>query len=210
MAARYELDQNSFIHVQRTMDNIEGDMSLMNEAELIRHNRYSDNKKRKEFLAGRTLIKTEMSTLLGIKPTEVVISLSENGKPYCQQEGENPVHFNLSHGSGHFVIAFSLHPIGVDLEKKREVSFEEMQPILSKLESQQLAELSDKDRSRAILSLFTTKEAFIKSTDKKYGLDEIGFSLSEGYWKLKSPEVKCTFQHIEHKELIIAVSVYLG
>lgn len=210
MAALYELHQSSFIHIQKQLDQIDPDIKLLDGAELERHKRFLDERKKNEFLVGRCFIKRELASLLGIMPDEVALSLSANGKPQYVREGEEQVHFNLSHGSGHFVLGFSLNPIGVDLEKKREVSLEVMQPILSDLEAKALANVPDELRSRSILSLFTIKEAFIKSTDKKYGLDEISFDLKDGYWQLISPQVNCSLQHIEHKELIIAVSVYSG
>ncbi|MBL4577155.1 MAG: 4-phosphopantetheinyl transferase family protein, partial [Flavobacteriales bacterium] len=66
------------------------------------------------------------------------------------------------------------------------------------------------DRSDLGLKLFTAKEAFIKATDKQYGLDEIEFVLVEGSWSLQLPKRNCTLEHIIHEDIVIAISVLLG
>ena len=209
MASLADIHGVPFILIQKRQEEIVPDLSFLDEAELLRHNRYLDNRKKQECLAGRSFLKQELGQVLGKAPASISLSISENGKPYYKDEGEKQVHFNLSHGGGYFVLGLSLNPIGVDLEKKREVSFEGMQPILGDMEAAQLAEISDGERSAQILNLFTAKEAFIKATDKRYGLDEIGFSYSNGSWKLLSPECKVQFEYVGHNELVIAVSVDL-
>ena len=209
MASLADIQGVPFILIQKRQEGIVPDLSFLDEAELLRHHRYLDNRKKQEFLAGRSFLKQELGEVLGKAPASISLSISENGKPYYKEEGEKQVHFNLSHGGGYFVLGLSHNPIGVDLEKKREVSFEVMQPILGDIEAAQLAEIPAGQRSAQILNLFTAKEAFIKATDKRYGLDEIGFSYSNGSWKLISPECKVQFEYVEHNELVIAVSVDL-
>ena len=184
-------------------------MSLLDKTELNRFNDYLRDDKKTEFLAGRCLIKQELGDLHDKAPNSISLSITENGKPYCKEEGDSPIHFNLSHGNGYFILALSKNPIGVDLEKKRTISFGAMAPILSDSETRQLAAFPEEDRSAQILNLFTAKEAFIKATDKRYGLDKINFSLIDGEWKLVSPDCDNVIEHINHAEFVIAVSVDL-
>ena len=205
-----QLHAAPYVLIQKRQDEITADLNLLDVVELERYHRYIDVKKREEFLIGRSLIKTEIAEVFNIAPTAIILSLSDNGKPLFEQEGGEQVHFNLSHSSRYFVLALSLKPIGVDLEKKREVSVESMLPILSDSEARKLTEIPDKDRSAQVLNLFTAKEAFIKATDKKYGLDEINFDYSGGFWKLASPQCNCLIQHIKHQQFVIAISIVLG
>ena len=210
MASISDIQGAPFTLIQKSQEDIDLDLSLLDEKELARYNRYLNTNKRDEFLAGRCLIKRELAETLGTAPADIILSISDNGKPYYQKAGNEQIHFNLSHGSGFYILALSSNPIGVDLEKKREVSFDVMQPILADQEAAQLAKLPDGERSDQILKLFTAKEAFIKATDKRYGLDEITFTLSNGSWNLTSPECKVEFHHVDHENLEIAISIDLG
>jgi 4'-phosphopantetheinyl transferase len=209
MASLADIQGAPFILIQKRQEDIVSDVNLLDEDELVRHGRYLDNRKKLEFLAGRSFLKQELGEIHGKGPASISLSISDNGKPFYMNKGEKQVHFNLSHGGGYFVLGFSFSPIGVDLEKKRELSLQDIQPIFGDREAAQLAEIPDGERSIQILNLFTAKEAFIKATDKRYGLNEIGFSHSNGSWKLISPECKVQFEYVEHNDLVIAVSVDL-
>lgn len=209
MALLTELRSQPYILIQNELNEISVDMNMLSETELARHDRFIDVKKRAEFLAGRCMIKQVLGKVLGKAPETIVLPLTNNGKPYCEQEGEEQVHFNLAHGSGYFVLALSLNSIGVDIERKREMVLDVMQPILSALEAGLVSELPIAEQSEQILKLFTAKEAFIKATDKKYGLDEIEFLLQDSEWVLRSPEHDVSIEHIENREILIAISVDL-
>ncbi len=210
MASLADIHGAPFILIEKRQEEIVPDLELLDEAELQRHSRYLDNRKKQEFLAGRSFLKQELAGILGKAPASISLSISDNGKPFYDLEEGKQVHFNLSHGGGYFLLGLSFSPIGVDLEKKREVSFEVMQPILGDGEALQLAEIPDGERSGQLLNLFTAKEAFIKATDKRYGLSEIGFSYSNGSWKLTSPKCTVYFESVDHTELVIAVCVDQG
>jgi len=207
MASLADINSAPFILIEKRQEEIVPDLKLLDEAELQRHSRFLDTRKKQEFLAGRSFLKQELAEMLGEAPASILLSISDNGKPFYDMEEGKQVHFNLSHGDGCFLLGLSFSPIGVDLEKKREVSFEVMQPILGEGEVLQLIKIPDTDRSVQLLKLFTAKEAFIKATDKRYGLNEIGFTYSNGSWMLTSPKCKMYFESVEHTELVIAVCI---
>jgi len=202
-----ELRTEPYVLIQKRQEEIVTNINLLDEAELVRHHRYLDSRKKMEFLSGRCLVKRELAEALGKTPSSVSLSLSENGKPFYKQEDNKPIYFNLSHGSGYYVLAISLSPVGVDVEEKRDLDFEIMRPIFSDSEVEQLETIPKEELSDQGLKLFTAKEAFIKATDKQYGLDEIEFGLVKGSWSLQFPKRNCIIEHIIDNDLVIAISV---
>lgn len=65
------------------------------------------------FLAARTGVRLALARYTGIPAEKLVLAADENGKPHSVDTG---VHFNLSHSRDVVVAAFSLSPVGVDIE----------------------------------------------------------------------------------------------
>ena len=114
-------------------------------------------------------------------------------------------HFNLAHSNGVLVMAFSKFPIGVDIEFQKDVSTESLQPFLSDQERYILDNQTGTEQKESLIHLFTMKEAFIKATDKKCGLDLISFNWNQGGWELQQPMVNCSFFVQQNKAHVISV-----
>lgn len=87
------------------------------------------------------------------------------GKPFL----ENQKHFNISHSHGVIVVAVSDDEIGVDIEKKKEISNALANQICS---NEELEQIGNKDnKNQEIIKLWTKKESLIKLEGKTIGTD---------------------------------------
>ncbi len=73
---------------------------------------------RRYFLAGRALLRSSLAYCLGIRPCDVDLGYSPNGKPYISGTWEGTrLSFNVSHAGGWALIALSSEgDVGVDIE----------------------------------------------------------------------------------------------
>ncbi len=78
------------------------------------------------------------------------VALSENGKPYLR---DNELHFNLSHSGELAICAISENPVGVDIEKIREVDLKLTEKVFGKKEKMSLEDF---------FKMWTRKESFLK------------------------------------------------
>lgn len=76
------------------------------------------------------------------------ICYTKNGKPYLKN---NKVYFNISNDNQYFIIAFSKHPIGIDIQFYKKIN-KEFKKILN------ICEYDDKK----CIEIFSLKEAIIK------------------------------------------------
>lgn len=196
---------DEYILLQKNQEDISVDIELLDEQELHRHDRYLDPDKKAEFLAGRCFLKKELSQMVQMPPQDIRVSLSSNGKPFFSAPGIKYPYFNLSHSRGVLVIAFSKFPVGVDLEYQRDVSMEALQPFLSDQELSVLNDQTGAEQQQSLINLFTMKEAFVKATDKKWGLDVISFDWIQNGWQLNQPLVNCSFFVNKNKEHVTSI-----
>ncbi|BDD04920.1 4'-phosphopantetheinyl transferase family protein [Aureibacter tunicatorum] len=179
---------------------IEGNYELLDGEERSRYERYLSKDKKEEFLKGRAFLKNNLAESLGLSAKSISFSYTKNGKPYLSEiYSPHICHFNLSHTKDYFLLAISTKPIGVDIETLRSVEMDEMIHFLSPQELKSLKSISyEKDRIIQLYKLFTSKEAFIKATDKKYPLEQISFKWSKlnTQWELDSPQVDCQFHSL--------------
>ncbi len=206
---------DDYILLRKKLDEIPVDITLLDKGELSRYDRLIDPSKKLEFLAGRCFLKREIATMVDKAPEKIQISLSENGKPYIESAGSDVYrmkfpHFNLSHDEGTIVIVFSKFPVGVDLEEKRVLSADTLRPFFSSRELDILNNMDGNEQQRSLLHLFTMKEAFIKATDKKWGLDVISFDWLQNSWQLQQPSVNCEFHLVENEEFTTSICLVTG
>ena len=196
---------DEYILLQKQQEDISVDIGLLDEEELHRYNRYIDSSKKAEFLAGRCLLKQELSMMSQMAPKDICVSLSANGKPYYKGSKMEYPHFNLAHSNGVLAMTFSKFPIGVDIEYQKDVSTESLHPFLSDQERYILDNQTGTEQKESLIHLFTMKEAFIKASDKKWGLDLISFNWNQGGWQLQQPMVNCSFFVQQNKAHVISV-----
>ena len=103
---------------------------------------------------------------LGITENGVIYGFSENGKPYAENFPD--VHFSISHTNNLSLVAFCDKEIGIDCENtQRDISTDILSRYFSKEEVSAF--------STSAITLWVTKEAFVKYTGKGFamGRDEI-------------------------------------
>jgi 4'-phosphopantetheinyl transferase len=154
--------------------------------ESVRLGRFHFEVHRREFLYGRALTRFVLSHYLEVGPGEVRFSKSEFGKP--RVDGNDFIHFNLSHSRGISVLALSLTgPVGVDLEKidtaNDGVGIAER--YFSRAELRYLLQLSADRRPDMFFALWALKESFIKATGKGLSLPLADFTC-----EIRRPDLK--------------------
>lgn len=110
-------------------------------------------------LTATKTVKAIASKMLGVSREKLSILKGKNGKPYFAQYPK--LHFNVSHSENGIAIAFSSNPIGIDIEKIREINLKTAERFFTKKETDYIygAPLNS---HRRFLEIWTKKEAFIK------------------------------------------------
>lgn len=130
--------------------------------------RYEDDKKC--CIAADMLIRKALSERLDIPPEDVIYSVSDNGKPYFEN---NACYFSVAHSGKYAVVAVNKsNPVGVDIEKIRPVKTSVMRHIFSEGDkSFVLGEsgaydgvIEDREALIRFFKVWTYKEAYVKTT----------------------------------------------
>jgi 4'-phosphopantetheinyl transferase len=141
---------------------VEREAQALSPEERERAGRFRFARDRDRFVLGRSFLRTLLGTYTGEEPARVRLESMEAGKPFLA--GREDVHFNLSHCEDRGVLAVANRPVGVDLERVREVA--EADAIAARLfgdsEVDALRAFPSSERSEAFLRCWTRKEAFVK------------------------------------------------
>lgn len=101
------------------------------------------------------------------------------GKPFFSDYPQ--IHFNISHCNGMAVCALARQEVGIDVEKRRQVSLALVKKALTEQEREELQNYSEKDFEMGFLQYWTLKESFIKAIGKglSFPLNKIEFYLEK-------------------------------
>ncbi|HHZ65060.1 MAG TPA: 4'-phosphopantetheinyl transferase superfamily protein [Flavobacteriales bacterium] len=191
------MSSDKYLLLKKNISDISTDLTVLDKAERSRYDRLLDDAKKLEFLAGRSFLKKELAKMAHLTAGEIKISITPQGKPfYSSSEFEYP-HFSISHSGGAVVLAFAKIPVGVDLESGVNLRLASLKPIFTDREFSVLQDMPQAEQQKELVRLFTMKEAFIKATDKKWGLDQIYFEWIQDQWRLTKPAVDCFFNFEE-------------
>jgi 4'-phosphopantetheinyl transferase len=117
-----------------------------------------------ETLAGEKLTREILIKKYNCPPGEKLIFLDNFKKPYCPLLSQS--FFNISHSDRWVVVAFSIVPIGIDLQKIKQIPEKIMNQIVirffSSSEKIQYFNLDRPMRKKFFFTLWTIKESFIK------------------------------------------------
>jgi len=120
---------------------------------------------RDRYIVGRATLRALLGARLGVAAHEVVIARGGRGRPFAMNAGS--LDFNVSHTDGIALIGMTTNGrIGVDIEhRERQLNVEGVaRKFMSTLEQAYLAGLDHDARRRALLRLWTCKEAMSKAT----------------------------------------------
>lgn len=159
---------------------------LLDEAERTRARRFYFTRHRERYVVGRGVLRLLLGQYLGRPPATLTFAYGEQGKPYLPDlPPDLPLTFNVSHGGGHALMAFSLgRALGVDLEEIRpdRATSEITQRFFAPEEVEAFLAVPEADRVAAFYNAWTRKEAYIKANGKglTLGLSNFCVSLAPG------------------------------
>ncbi|GFN32185.1 4'-phosphopantetheinyl transferase family protein [Paenibacillus xylaniclasticus] len=143
-------------------------LHLLDEEEKGVYASYLVESKKLEFIIGRILIKTVMSTSMGCRPEEIVLKKNAYGKPFVEGAKMN---FNVSHTSGIVACAFSKWPIGLDVERMVPPPYMVMDKAFVSDEMDYVdRQPTEQLKREAFYSIWTRKEAILKALGKGFAI----------------------------------------
>lgn len=139
---------------------------LLDQNEKQRYQFFKSNDKKREFLAGRLLLKVSLAYYLDRPFNRIKLATTPQGKPYLGGDSdlEKRIRFNLSHSHGLVVCVFGLdREMGIDVERMDGRIDDVSESLFSPGERRALAETVDEERRRLAYQIWTRKEAWIKA-----------------------------------------------
>ena len=148
-------------------------------AELETAARYRHEGRRRQFWAGRLLVRAVLSRALRCAPAQVPIALGTYGKPAVAGSAWQ---FNLAHTAHWLSVVSAPHgALGLDIETHdRAINVQELSDIvLHPREREMLAQLSEPARRQTFVQLWAAKEAYVKAIGRgiAYGLAKLEVDL---------------------------------
>jgi|GEM_PF-1950433 len=107
----------------------------------------------------RALLRVKLAGL--IKWDDVLFHKDQYGK--LQLFHQRNIHFNVSHSNEWSVLAISDKPVGVDIEKEREINVDELSSFFTPQEREYIIEGKTESRRARFFEIWTLKESFIKA-----------------------------------------------
>lgn len=158
--------------------------SLLSADEVSRANRFKVDRKYREYIISRGLLRRVLGNTLNRDPATLVFAYTEHDQPVLASSRNGPpVCFNVSHSHELTLIALTLkNPIGIDVEYVRHnVEFKKLaKRFFSIQEARDLETYTDIGVPQAFFSCWTRKEAFVKALGDgiAFGLNEFSVSVS--------------------------------
>lgn len=160
---------------------------------------------RGRFVASRLLLKHLVAAVSDTTAEAVCLAYESGGRPYAVRPGGYRVEISLSHTGDLLVAGVSRRGrIGVDVEAAgRPMRYDDVGPRLcAPAERAALAGLAEPERERALLRLWTLKEAYTKALGRgmRLAFAEFEFEamVSRGGWRFMVSEVSGDEKEIGH------------
>lgn len=144
-------------------------LSLLDEVERGRHDRYIRAEDRARFRTARALAKNLLARRVGVQPGDIRLdSTCECGQPHGKPRlVGSGLELSISHSGDWIVVAVTAgSPVGVDVERSPTGTMAGgmLEATLSPRELASLRSLSEAGRDEAFLAYWTRKEALLKAT----------------------------------------------
>ncbi|MBV9353910.1 MAG: 4'-phosphopantetheinyl transferase superfamily protein [Chloroflexi bacterium] len=149
--------------LDRTPAELRGLAGLLSRDERERAERFVFQGDRDRFIAAHGFVRSVLGATLGVDPGAIVFGTEPQGKPFLI--GTSGLHFNLSHSAGFALCAVAWErALGVDVEAESPSGGLEgvIDRVCSRAERESLCQLDPAERRRAVLQLWTRKEAYVK------------------------------------------------
>ena len=137
--------------------------SSLTDEERSRAERYRVASARCQFVMARATLRRILGAHLGVPPRHVPIGHTGAGKPVV---AGGDLHFNVTHTDGLALIAMARQPVGIDVERVREIADPEglVRRFFSPHEREAFLALPDALRPAGFFRGWTCKEALIKAS----------------------------------------------
>jgi 4'-phosphopantetheinyl transferase len=142
----------------------EKSLAILTEAERLRASRFRNPDDTHRWVSFRSQVRTILGRALDLDPSEVALTLSENGKPLLEAP-HNHLHFILSHTENLALLALSEDgPVGIDLEPlSRARDLLDCESTFCHPEEIARLPIQPDLRARMLLEIWTSKEAVLKA-----------------------------------------------
>ena len=115
-------------------------------------------KNKKLSVAGESLVKKAIAQEFDIDKNDIILCRNENGKPYTE---DVKVEFSISHSKDIVVCAISDAPVGIDIEKIRDVNLNVAKRLFTPDEQEYVFQ-NDNFSKQRFFEIWTKKEAYVK------------------------------------------------
>jgi 4'-phosphopantetheinyl transferase len=160
--------------------------SLLSADEQARMRRFHSDRRRRQYLVSRALLRTSLSSYHAVEPAAWRFEKNGYGKPEISHpDASLPIRFNLSHADGLSVCAIANgREIGVDIEdcyRATRASLLDLGRYFSTQEAMVLRALPKDQLADRFFDYWTLKEAYIKARGAGFAipLDTFSFSFME-------------------------------
>jgi 4'-phosphopantetheinyl transferase len=124
------------------------------------------------------LVRSLICRTLNVKNKDIILLKNEYGKPFLKDFPE--FHFNISHTRNALAVAVSGEPIGVDIERIREVNLNISKRVFTENERSYVFE-EESGKELRFFNIWTKKEAVAKRAGKGLSMNFKSFDvLSDG------------------------------
>ena len=157
-------------------------LAILSDGERKRADAFKFPRDRRRYIVARAQLRRILGSYTGAPSPELDLRVADNGKPFLYAT-EGAPHFNVSHSEDQVLFAFSPDgPVGVDLEDlSHESRLQEISGhFCSTKERSCIDDLPQSQRNRALLRIWTAKEAFLKATGHGLYVDPTRLTASDG------------------------------
>ncbi len=142
---------------------VERALRVLSAEERARADRFHFPRDRRRFALGRASLRMLLARYTGAEPDRIVLHVGPAGKPFLADRAD--LHFNLSHCEDRGVLAVAVSPVGVDLEKIRDIpeALVIAEHFFTPSEIGALRAFPETERPDAFLRCWTRKEAYVKA-----------------------------------------------
>jgi 4'-phosphopantetheinyl transferase len=171
-------------HLEQPPEVLQRFLRTLDTDEQTRASRFHFEKHRRQFIAGRGILRSLLGRYLQVKPEEVRFAYGAYGKPTLDAAHHaGALQFNASHSHELAVYAFAQdHDVGIDVEYMKEdfATQEIAERFFSKYEVQVLSTLPREEQAAGFFRCWTRKEAYIKAigTGLSHPLDQFDVTLA--------------------------------
>ena len=174
----------------------ESDWNILSEEETLRARRFVYPQDRDRYVRAHSIMRTLLSSYLGIGAANIAFSTNAYGKPQAVcEEGTEQIQFNLTHSAGVAALAVSRgYELGIDIEQIRPIDSDVAEHHFSPRELLTLGSLPPEQWLPGFYRCWTSKEALLKGEGLGLNLPLDGFDVE--VHPLRAPALIAVAPHI--------------